>query len=71
MKASKSVLEACNLNLKQCFEIKENQYRSKDCRNDYDPQSIEMRIIEIQQRQASREIEKYLRQREKDEKEAA
>lgn len=41
------VKEAHNLTLKQCLAIKENQYRSKDCKHEYYPESIEERISMI------------------------
>ena len=44
------------LNLKQALEIKENQYRSKDARYDYQPEEIDERIIELQTNKDERHL---------------
>ena len=51
-----SIREAHRLTLKQCREIEENQYRSKNACRDYYPESVQARIWEITARQAEKNI---------------
>lgn len=52
---------AHNLNLKQCLEIKENQYRSRHNDRDYEPEEIDARIIFLQSRKDQRNEQEFLR----------
>lgn len=49
--------ELKHLTMKQLLDIKENQYRSKDCTVDYCPFSVEERIIELKIKKATVELD--------------
>jgi ParB-like chromosome segregation protein Spo0J len=46
------------LNLKQCLEIRENQYRSRDGQHDYQPEEIDERILELTGNKDEREMKR-------------
>jgi hypothetical protein len=49
------------LNLSQALEIRANDYRTKNAQHDYDPESVDQRIYELQNRSASKKQVREMR----------
>lgn len=49
------VRDGSKLNLTQALEVRDNNYRTRDAQHDYDPESVDARIYELQSKQSSRQ----------------